>query len=114
MKHAFPTIPASAAAPPSARALTPEWAAKLGHVCTAQDPLVREMLAGFQDVAPGADERPESADRASHDEPPLGGGSNDMLRRNAAVSKFEQGEPQRHRDTEALSRSVHVAAGQVF
>jgi hypothetical protein len=46
-------FPASLATPPSARALAPEWAAKLGHVCTANDPLVREMLEGFQ--APGAE-----------------------------------------------------------
>ena len=38
----------SVATPPSARALAPEWAAKLGHVCTATDPLMREMLERFQ------------------------------------------------------------------
>ena len=37
---------------PSQRALGPEWAAKLGHVCTAHDPLVQEMLARFQSPGP--------------------------------------------------------------
>ena len=51
--------PSSLASAPSARALAPEWAAKLGHVCTAGDPLVREMLEGFQ--APGAAEEDPAA-----------------------------------------------------
>jgi len=57
---AFPSIPASVAAPSSARALTPEWAAKLGHVCTADDPLIREMLAGFQEVGAESADRPDA------------------------------------------------------
>ena len=53
--------PASAVAPPSARALTPDWAAKLGHVCTADDPLIREMLECFQDAGPENGEGPGAA-----------------------------------------------------
>jgi hypothetical protein len=49
-----PVIAGSSVAPPSARALTPEWAARLGHLCTADDPLIREMLDGFQ--SPGAND----------------------------------------------------------
>lgn len=60
MKPATPRLPASAVAPPSARALTPDWAVKLGHVCTADDPLVREMLDGFQRPFDGGADRPES------------------------------------------------------
>jgi hypothetical protein len=45
--------------PPSARALTPEWAAKLGHVCTAADPLVSEMLGGFQQPLSAGSECPD-------------------------------------------------------
>jgi len=48
MRNGSVIDPAPPFAPPSARALTPEWAAKLGHLCTAGDPLVRDMLAGFQ------------------------------------------------------------------
>jgi hypothetical protein len=50
-------LPASSVAPPSARALTPEWAARLGHLCTADDPLVREMLDGFQSPGAGDSDR---------------------------------------------------------
>ena len=56
----FPAIPASVMVPPSARALTPEWAVKLGHVCTADDPLIRELLAGFQEPGEAAADRPEA------------------------------------------------------
>ena len=52
MKKMSPVLRLSASTPPSARALTPDWAAKLGHVCTADDPLIREMLERFQDAAP--------------------------------------------------------------
>lgn len=41
--------PSSLASPPSARALGPEWAAKLGNVCTVEDPLIRGMLEQFQE-----------------------------------------------------------------
>lgn len=34
---------------PSSFALRPEWAAKLGNVCTAEDPLIRGMLEQFQE-----------------------------------------------------------------
>ena len=54
------TLLGSEVSPPSARALTPEWAAKLGHVCTAADPLVQEMLAGFQQPGAPGGERPDS------------------------------------------------------
>src|SRR5918993_601757 len=53
-------LPASQIAPPSARALTPEWTAKLGHVCTTQDPQIREMLAEFQQPRAGGGEGPEA------------------------------------------------------
>ena len=53
------TLLGSEVSPPSARALTPEWAAKLGHVCTAADPLVQEMLAGFQQPGATTGDRPE-------------------------------------------------------
>ena len=43
------TTPSVISSPiPSARALSVDWAAKLGHVCTAGDPLIQDMLAGFQ------------------------------------------------------------------
>ena len=60
MTRPAPILPGSAVAPPSARALTPDWAAKLGHVCTADDPLIREMLDGFQLPFNANAERPES------------------------------------------------------
>ena len=56
MNNTLPLSSGSAVAPPSARALSPDWAAKLGHVCTAGDPLVREMLEGFQEVGAGESE----------------------------------------------------------
>lgn len=56
LMQSFPVTSGSAVAPPSARALTADWAAKLGHVCTAGDPLVREMLEGFQSIGAEAAE----------------------------------------------------------
>src|SRR5687768_5205180 len=60
IKSSQRAIPASQIAPPSARALTPEWAAKLGHVCTTHDPQICEMLAEFQQPAAGGAEGPEA------------------------------------------------------
>ena len=57
-----PTHPPDADdAPDAPAALPPDAAAKLKHVCTAADPLVREMIRSFQEAAPGTGDRAGAA-----------------------------------------------------